>query len=127
MAAWGYGPLDSDQARDWLEDYRDAQRRTLLEALRRPWTKYDRQGRYDVWRAATQELLEFARRDQKDYAKDDELIEQYVRSPLAVARERLTEILDDDSWFELWGSPGPVRKRIKSEVAAIDKILGQIG
>ena len=101
MGAWGYGPLDNDDAGDFWYEMRHAKNpmKKLEEALnnRKDWKQNER-------RAATafvQLLLKFDRRSLQRQKK--------------LAVDALKE-LKSNSFSENWRSPAAVKKRLGKEI-----------
>ena len=109
MGAWGEGPYDNDTAADW---FYDISKKPITSLITNGLESKD----YDEIRAAAY-LLE--RVGETHWVYPEEYREPHVN----LALEKLKDILQDDEWTSNWRDVKAIKKSVKDQIKALEKLL----
>jgi len=105
MGAWDYGPYDSDDGEDLVDN--------ILEKISKPFTrKRDEKYFYSEMRAAIKIICAIAKSG-------------YLISPelLITAQEKLSKIKNDESYISSWDDEHAIKRELTKELQSVKKLI----
>lgn len=112
MGAWGYEPLESDTALDWIGDMRAS------KALQKDLEKGLHSKEYEHIRAASHMLVLV----HKCHLLSDRVVGELIQ----VAIPSLKKILDDSKWSLDWDNPAAIQESIRSQIRELRSLDYQL-
>jgi len=108
MAAWGYGPTESDGAQDFLADNRLLQLSHARKTLDAWWPDPD------ATRGAAQLLADLAQEQPEG-----------TLPYLELAIDKLEKLKDNEQWLDSWDEPRKGKRAIQKQIRALQSLASR--